>query len=177
MSKEYLDQQGNLIIEGGRVIYKDFKGEAGPYNPSGKRTFCVYIENPEVAQQLTNAGWNVKIREPKDAGEPAMNYIKVILSYKFQGPKVYRIINGKQFQVFEDMVEELDRDYIVSADLVIKPYTWHFKQGKNAEESSGISAYLDSMYAVIQPDPFYDKYNQGEDLDITAEAQFPTGTK
>lgn len=173
MSKITIDERGTLIIEDGHVLYKNFSGNESQFNRAGDRNFCVFIDDPEAAEKLNELGWNVKIRQPRDEGDTVSHYIKVHVSYKFTGPKVYRHIgnskNAPTFECYEDTVGELDKDNILSADLVIAPSRWSV----NGKE--GISGYLSTMHAIVESDPFYDKY--ADNLDISAPAEFPTGTK
>lgn len=169
MSNYNIDERGNLIIENGQLVFKNFSGEGGKYNHPGDRNFCVYIDDLELVDRLNGEGWRVKIRQPRDEGEPVRHYLKVNVSYKFGGPKVFRVINRQPFECFEDTIGELDKDVILSADLVVAPSHWE----NNGE--SGISGYLRSMYATIETDPFYDKYNT--QMDMSAPAEFPIGTK
>lgn len=169
MSIEKIDNRGNLIIEDARLIYRNFSGAASRYNHEGDRNFCVFIDNPDVVKQLQDEGWNVKIRQPRDEGDSAANYLKVNVSYKFKGPKIVRHIGRTAFDVDESTVAELDMDELESCDLVVAPYHWE------RDGETGTSGFLQTMHAVVKQDPFYNKYN--ENLDISAPAEFPAGTK
>lgn len=174
MSKLRIDDRGNVIIEDGRLLFKNFAGNETQFNRGGDRNFCVFIDDPEAVEELNKRGWNVKIRQPRDEGDPVTHFVKVHVSYKFTGPKIFRHIgtqpNAPTFECFEDTVGELDVDNILSADLVIAPSHWE----RNG--NSGTSGYLQTMHAVIEADPFFDKYNSN-DLDMSKPAEFPTGTR
>jgi hypothetical protein len=60
------------------------------------------------------------------------------------------------FRNFEDTVEILDWADIDNVDLMIRPYDWAIKRGK--DEASGRKAYLQSLYITIIEDPLQLKY-------------------
>ena len=61
-------------------------------------------------------------------------------------------ITKKKTQLFEDTVQCLDYSRILTADVIIKPYNWEVN-GK-----TGVSAYLQTLYVMIEEDPFAYKY-------------------
>lgn len=175
MSNLRIDERGNIIIEDGQVMFKNFAGRETDYNAEGKRNFCVVIDDPKAVDDLTAAGWNIRpARKTFDEGEPVKYVLKVNISYKYRGPKIFRKIgtapNAPMFEVFEDTIADLDQDYILSADMTIAPSKW----ARNGKE--GTSGYLQNMYATIETDAFYDKYHHN-DMDLSAPAEFPSGTK
>lgn len=155
-SKVIIDNSGKLIIENARLLYRNFSGVASQFNHEGDRNFCVIIDNPDAVADLVDAGWNVKIRAPREEGDTALNYIKVNVSFRYKAPKIIRHINGTAIDVTEDTVGELDKDDIKFCDMVIAPYKWSRK------DEEGISAYVQELHAVIRPDYFKDKYDNVE---------------
>lgn len=159
-SKAFLDRNGKLVIENARIIYRNFSGTATQFNREGDRNFCVFIDDPEFANQLNEIGWNVKIRRPRDPDDDVAHYIKVNVSYRFREPKIFRHIGKAIIETHEDTVSELDKDDILFCDIVINPHQWERPNG-----DSGISAYLDTLHAVIQPDYFSEKYGPALDCE------------
>ena len=55
-----------LQIDDAKIIYRNFAGVGSKFNREGDRNFAVLIEDEALAEQLTNDGWNVKIKLPRD---------------------------------------------------------------------------------------------------------------
>lgn len=164
-----------IKLDSCELIYRNFSGTGGKFNPEGNRNFCVILSEEE-AKLLKDAGWNVKRRPPREDGEELPPYLKVkINSENFRNGrvKIYRIDvdpqgkprcdgNGDVVKAVldEKTVGNLDGAYIVDAQAILSPYYYDFG-GK-----SGISAYCDQLTAVVQMDPWTAKY---EDFNSEAE--------
>lgn len=146
------ERMNKLVIDNARLIFKNFSGKGDNYNREGDRNFAVIIDDPNAAEDLADAGWNVRPLVSKDPDEEPTHYIKVKVSFKVRAPKVRLLSNHKQVFLNENTISSLDFAKIEECGVVISPYTWEVN-GKR-----GISAYLDSMYAKIEDDPFADKY-------------------
>lgn len=146
------ERMNKLVIDNARLIFKNFSGKGDNYNREGDRNFAVIIDDPSVAEDLADAGWNVRPLVSKDPDEEPTHYIKVKVSFKVRAPKVRLLSNHKQVFLNENTISSLDFAKIEECGVVISPYMWEVN-GKR-----GISAYLDSMYAKIEDDPFADKY-------------------
>ena len=146
------ERMNKLVIDNARLIFKNFSGKGDNYNREGDRNFAVIIDDPDAAEDLADAGWNVRPLVSKDPDEEPTHYIKVKVSFKVRAPKVRLLSNHKQVFLNENTISSLDFAKIEECGVVISPYMWEVN-GKR-----GISAYLDSMYAKIEDDPFADKY-------------------
>lgn len=146
------ERMNKLVIDNARLIFKNFSGKGDNYNREGDRNFAVIIDDPNAAEDLADAGWNVRPLISKDPDEEPTHYIKVKVSFKVRAPKVRLLSNHKQVFLNENTISSLDFAKIEECGVVISPYMWEVN-GKH-----GISAYLDSMYAKIEDDPFADKY-------------------
>ena len=142
----------NLVFENARILFRNFKGEAGTYNRAGNRNFCVIIPDDEMAEKLQADGWNVKLLAPREDADESTYYIQVGVAFNAYPPTVYMISGNKKTLLDEDTIETLDYAEFKNIDLIIRPYQWEVS-GK-----SGIKAYLKTGYFTIETDQFASKY-------------------
>lgn len=154
----------DFVVENAKLIYRNFAGMETQYNRPGDRNFAVVIDHPEVAQQLSEDGWNVKIRPPREEGDAPFCYIPVTVKFFPEGdararmnPKIVLISGNNRVNMAESMLNRLDPPFrIQQADLIIHPRFWE----KNG--NSGVKAYLKTLYITQEMDPLEAKY---EDTD------------
>lgn len=137
-----------LQIDDARIIYRNFAGRGDKYNREGDRNFAVVIPDEEMANELTNLGWNVKIKPPREDGDTPFMFLPVKVKFNDRGPNVYLKTGDVQNRLDEESVGLLDNIDIVGVDLDIRPYDWSV----NGKE--GRTAYLQSIRVVQDVDRF-----------------------
>lgn len=134
-----------IIIEGARIKFKNFAGEARQYNPAGQRNFVLCLPD-DLAQQLTAEGWNVKWKPGRHPEDPDEARLVVKVKYNESGddhsrdPIAYLIQGRRKIALDGRTVAALDRLAPLNIDLVVRPYVW------DINGNVGITAYLDEIY-------------------------------
>lgn len=148
--------RGILQIDDARIIYRNFRGEGGKFNREGDRNFAVVIPKQELADELLNRGWNVKIKPPKDEEDSPFMYLPVKVKFNDRGPQVYLRTGDRVNRLDEETISVLDDIDIRSVDLDIRPYDW------DVNGKSGRTAYLQSIEVIQEIDRFAARYAEEE---------------
>lgn len=150
----------NIEIENARILFRNFSGIEKRYNAAGNRNFCLVIDDDDYAQTLNEDGWNVKILKPRDEYESPTHYIPVFVRFDVLPPEVFLVTKRKMTMLNEETIGALDFADIINIDLVVRPRRYTRDDG-----STGIKAYLNTMYVTIEENPFAEKYaNLGNDV-------------
>lgn len=163
MSKKYLE---NIVIEGARLMFKNFAGEESKFNRAGSRNFCVALQ-PEHAESLAEKGWNIKVLAPRDPEDEPLHYIQVSVSFANIPPKVVLISGRQKTAMNENTIDMLDYAEIANVDIIVRPYHWEV----NGKE--GVKAYLKTMYVTIEQDAFADKYGDMPECGAVDDDEIP----
>ncbi len=146
-------QAPEFMIEGARLIFRNFAGAETRYNAKGERNFCVVLDS-ETAQGLELAGWNVRVLEPREEGDEPTPYIQVKVSFKNKPPRIVVLTSTGRTHLSEDRVEMLDYAELENVDLIARGFVWEVN-GK-----VGTKAYLQSMFVTLREDALERKYAQ-----------------
>lgn len=141
----------NIAIENAKIGFRNFSGKEGRFNPSGRRNFCVFLDDM-AANKLSSDGWNIRWLEPRDAEDKKQPYLQVAVSYENMPPKIVMITSKNKTVLTAETVGLLDWAEIQEVDLIIRPYNWELS-GK-----TGVKAYVKAMYITLVEDEFEAKY-------------------
>lgn len=143
-----------VLMEGVRIIFRNFSGKEGQYNREGDRNFAVLLDE-KVATAMAEDNWNVKWLKPRDETEEEspQAYLPVSVNFKGRPPRIVLITSRGRTNLDESSVEMLDWVDIINVDMIIRPYEW------TVNNKSGIKAYLQSIYVTIDEDPLEQKYS------------------
>lgn len=154
------------------VIWRNFAGAERDFNDEGDRNFNLVIK-ADLAEQLKEEGWNVKVRPPRMEGAEPTYHLPVKVKFGKYPPKVNLVTkNGVDHkgntiynvnELDEETVKLVDITEFECIDLMISPYNWTNRRGE-----SGITAYLDEFWGVVKENEFASKYsnrgNNPEDM-------------
>lgn len=146
-----------VLMEGVRLVFRNFTGKEGQYNQEGSRNFGVILPD-DVAEVMLTDGWNVKYLKPReeDEDETQTPWLPVKVGYNTGGrpPKVFLVTERGRTLLNEDTVEQLDWVDITNVDMIVRPYPY------DVGGRQGISAYVQTMYVTIEEDPLDRKYGE-----------------
>lgn len=148
-----MENAGIIRLEGAKVIFKNFSGEASQYNQAGNRNFGVLLPE-EMVDTLIRDGWPVKRFSPDENGfEQA--YMKIKVKYGKVSPTAYLVTRRGKMKLDETNIGQLDYLRVLNYDLIIRPYNYPPIAGR---PNGGIAAYLKSIYATVEEDYIEEKY-------------------
>ena len=145
-----------LQIDEARIVYRNLSGRGDKYNREGDRNFAVLIPNEDIARELLDRGWNVKIKPPHEEGDEPFIFLPVKVKFNDRGPNVYLRTGRVQNRLDEESVCCLDNIDIVSVDLDIRPFDW------DVNGKTGRTAYLQSMRVTQNIDRFAERMAEEE---------------
>jgi hypothetical protein len=142
-----------VLMEGVRIIFRNFAGKEGQYNREGDRNFAVLLDD-KTARAMAEDNWNVKWLRPRSENEEeeSQAYLPISVNFKGRPPRIVLITSRGRTNLDESTIETLDWVDIINVDLIVRPYEWTVNQ------KSGIKAYLQSIYVTIEEDPLEIKY-------------------
>lgn len=148
---------GMLQIDDAKIIYRNFSGVGSKFNREGDRNFSVLIDDPKVADELIEMGYNVKIKPPREEGDLPFMHLPVKVKFNDRGPKAYLYAGGdKAVELTEETIGCLDDVDIRTTDVDIRPYDWEVN-GK-----AGRTAYMLGIHVVQEVDRFAARYTDND---------------
>ena len=149
--------ENTVLMEGVRIVFRNFQGKEGQYNRAGDRNFGVILPDAATAEAMLADGWNVKYLKPReedaDEGAEETPWLSVTVAFdKGRPPKIMMITDRGRTALDEGSVDLLDWADIKNVDLIVRPYHW------DVNGRSGVKAYLQSMYVTIEEDELERKY-------------------
>ena len=148
--------RGILQIDDAKIIYRNFAGEGSKFNREGDRNFAIIIPDEELAEELRNEGWNVKIKPPRDEDDSPFMFLPVKVKFNDRGPGVYLLSGRRKVRLDEESVSMLDNIDILSVNLDVRPYDW------DVNGKQGRTAYLQSIEVIQEIDRFAERYSEEE---------------
>ncbi len=149
----------NIAIENARIVFRNFSGKEGRFNPEGRRNFCVFLDE-STAKELKSDGWNIRWLEPRNPDEDLQAYMQVSVNYSVAPPKIVAITSRNKTILNESTIHILDWAEIENVDLIVRPYNWEVSGKK------GVKAYVKTMYLTLAEDEFESKYKDVPDSAI-----------
>ena len=153
-------KRGELIVDHADIFWTNFRGEekvskttGKTVNMKGQRNFNVYIYNTELAEEMRDAGWNVKIVPPRNEGDEPSYCLSVELRWRDKMgellnegllPKVHLEGTNGEEDLSEKTVGILDEAEISDVGIYIRPR--HY-DGNNGH---AIKAFLDEGWFVVE---------------------------
>lgn len=137
-----------LQIDDARIVHRNFSGVGSMYNREGDKNFSVIIPTQEMADELMERGWNVKIKPPREDGDEPFMFLPIKIKYNGRGPTAYLQSGGRRVELDEESIGCLDDVDIVGVDMDVRPYDWEVN-GK-----TGRTAYLQSIRVTQRIDRF-----------------------
>jgi hypothetical protein len=144
----------DIEIENAQIkwTFSHFDGREDTFNAEGDHNYTVIIPE-DVAQKLLADGWNIRTMAGHEEGDPDEHLLKVKISFKYEGPKLFLIKGNRKFRIEDKRdLKDIRRDTCERIDLIIQPSRW--VHGKD----SGISAYTKELYATVRQNRFDEMY-------------------
>lgn len=141
--------RGNILeIEDAKIVYRNFEGRGDKYNRAGERNFAVIIPNDEIKDELIEAGWNVRIKAPREGYEDPFMFLPVKVRFNGRGPSAYVLSGNNPTKLNEDTIAMLDEIDIASVSMDLRPYDWE------VNGNTGRTAYLQAINVIQNVDRF-----------------------
>ena len=137
-----------ITIRNATIFKSNFSGkEIPPYNPEGRRNFCVFIDDLKVAHDMEDDGWNIRWLRPRNEDDTEKAFLSVAVNFTKIPPKIVLLTSRGQTRLDEESVGMLDWAEKEQVDLTINPRPWVDNDGRHK-----IKAYLRTLKVKIYED-------------------------
>jgi hypothetical protein len=155
-------RRGDVItIEDAKIIWPNFSGAKDQFNAEGDRNFNIHLTKQQ-ADDLAADGWNVKCKpaRPNDEDGEERCVLKVTVNFNNKPPKIVMVGSKtrNRTELGADIAGLMDSAELITVDLSFVPYFWEMKSG-----ACGVSAYLKTLYCVVQEDELDQKWAPEEE--------------
>ena len=142
------------------IIFPNFSGRAGRFNPEGSRNFNIRITDPAIAQELINDHFNVRLLNKLDEDAPDNWAMKVNLVWKIdqktgkkRGPLVKEVFENRTAELNDENIHALDQ--MTVKKCTVEFHAYEYEKGK-------CSAWMDRAKFWVVDDWFSD--DEGEPI-------------
>lgn len=164
----------NIFIEHAKTIYfRNFSGNRDDkFNELGigKINIIIPSDCQDLINDLTEAGWNLRLSKPVDDDESTREYyIPCIIDWRNDDrpPKISMKIGDKLIRLTNRTKNRLDELYVTNIDVTIHPFDYRDKYPDAA--GPGIKAYIRDMVVTGEADPMTQKYGMMMDADESGD--------
>lgn len=160
---ENFNRRQVIVFENTKFIFvTNFSGDPSRDNyGSSERKANIIIPSKEMADRLSEDGFNVRVTKPREGYEDEYEpqyYINIKLNYNFPTPPVvYMVKDGRRTMLQEAQLVDIDHARITNVNAVCNPY---FNQKRGTK-----SLYVQTMYVEVDSnyDPFAERYMPDDD--------------
>lgn len=136
-----------ITIRNATIFKSNFSGkEIPPYNPEGRRNFCVFIDDLGIAEEMEKDGWNIRWLRPRKEGDETKAFLSIAVNFNNRPPKIIIVTSKGETRLDEETVNMLDWAEKEEVDLTINPRYW------DKDGVTKIKAYLRTLRVKIYED-------------------------
>lgn len=149
-----------VFVENTKFIFRtNFAGDpAKDKYKSTTRRGNLIIPDPDMADEMAAAGYNVKQTKPHEGEEDGFEpvyFVPIIIGYGHpkRKPKVYLVSNGVPTELDEENVGMIDDVYVLNVNATLNP--------RYNPERDSWTLYVSQLYVEqdVAYDPWADRYN------------------
>lgn len=139
-------------IDGRDIIFKNFEGRGDKFNREGDRNFALRLRKSEIAYDLLDRGWNVRIKDGQNEDEGPFMRLPIKVKFGEYPPKVFLWTGNRRNELDEESVGCLDQIEIESVNMDVSGYNWE------VNGRTGRTAYLQTIEVFQKVDRFQQRY-------------------